>query len=193
MRFEQLIPLLMVTALVFAACNRDAEEPSETTVTPAATTATTATTATPAADAGGSAGDTTVATEPAGSDPGAASEEGGATTTVTTTEVVAGLPAYEVVHRMIEDDRETLVVVVEPGTYSNVQLENLVYDIVDRFAPSAAIVVDDREVADLAVLGERTEEQQARLDSHTFLHIEGGVEVTFYGPYADFPGLTVGS
>lgn len=190
MRFEQLIPLLMVMALLFAACNRDGEQSSETSVTPAATTATTSTSV---ADAGGPAGDTTVAPEPPEPDSGAASEEGGATTTVTTTEVVAGLPTYEVVHRMIEDDRETLVVVVEPGTYSNVQLENLVYDIVDRFAPSAAIVVDDREVADLAVLDGLTDEQQARLDSHTFLHIEGGVEVTFYGPYADFPGLTVGS
>lgn len=190
MRYEQLVPLLLVAALVFASCNRDGEESPETTVTPAAGTASAGTSV---ADAGGSAGDTTVATESAEPDSDAASEEGGATVTVATTEVVAGLPSYEVVHRMIEDGRETLVVVVEPGTYSNVQLENLVFDIVERFTPSAAIVVDDRDAADLAVLEERTDEQQARLDAHTFLRIEGGVEVTFYGPYADVPGLTVGS
>ena len=190
MRNGRFVPLLVVASLVFAACNRDGGESAETTATPAATTATTSTTA---VDAGGSAGYTTVATGSAEPDSDAASEEGDATITVATTHVAPGLPDYEVVHRMIEDDRETLVVVVEPGTYSNVQLENLVHDIVERFTPSAAIVVDDRDVADLAVLEERTEEQQARLDAHTFLRIEGGVEVTFYGPYADFPGLTVGS
>ncbi|MDE0171102.1 MAG: hypothetical protein OXS29_16600 [bacterium] len=190
MRFEQFIPLLVVAALVVAACSRDGEEAPETTVAPAATTATTSAAV---ADAAGSAGDTTVASEPADPDADAAPGESAETTTVATVEVVAGLPSYEVVHRMIEDDRETLVVVVEPGTYSNVQLENLVYDVVERFTPSAVIVVDDRDVADLAVLEERTDEQQDRLDAHTFLRIEGGVEVTFYGPYADFPGLTVGS
>ena len=190
MRPVVLIGLFLAATVLLAACSRDAEESPETTVAPAATTATTSEAV---ADAGGSADDTTVASEPAQQDADAAPEESAETTTVATVEVVAGLPSYEVVHRMIEDDRETVVVVVEPGTYSNVQLENLVYDIVERFTPSAAIVVDDRDVADLAVLEERTDEQQARLDGHTFLRIEGGVEVTFYGPYADFPGLTVGS
>lgn len=190
MRPVALIGLFLAAAILLVACNRDGDESPETTVTPAATTATTSSAAD---DVGGSAGDTTVASESAEPDADAAPEEPAETTAVATTEVVAGLPSYEVVHRMIEDDRETLVIVVEPGTYSNVQLENLVHDIVERFTPSAAIVVDDRDVADLAVLEERTDEQQARLDAHTFLRIESGVEVTFYGPYADFPGLTVGS
>ena len=190
MRSMALIGLLLVSSILLAACNRDGEESPETIATTAATTATTST---PVADAGGSTGDTPVASEPAEPDRDAAPEEGGESSTVATTEVVAGLPSYEVVHRMIADGRETLVVVVEPGTYSNVQLENLVYDIIEQFTPSAAIVVDDRDVADLAVLEERTDEEQERLDAHTFLRIEGGVEVTFYGPYADFPGLTVGS
>ena len=94
---------------------------------------------------------------------------------------------------MIEDDRETLVIVAEPGAYSNVELENLVYDIVENHSPRGAIVVDDPAAADLAILDTRTDEQQAALDSHTLLSIDNGVEVTFHGPYADFPGLTVGS
>ena len=85
------------------------------------------------------------------------------------------------------------MLVVEPGSYTSVELENLVYDIVERFSPTTAIVVDDRAFADLAIQDERTEEEQAGVDAHTFLRIEKGVEVTFYGPYADFPGITIGS
>ena len=187
MRPTALIGLLLATAILLVACNRDGEEAPETTVTPAAGTATTTTAA-----AGSEEATSTTAPDTAEPDPDAASEEAGETTAVSA-EAVSGLPSYEVVHRVIADDRETLVVVVEPGTYSNVELENLVYDIVERFTPSAVIVVDDRDSADLAVLEELTDEQQAGLDAHTFLRIERGVEVTFYGPYADFPDLTVGS
>ena len=190
MRPVALIGLFLAAALLLTACNRDEQEAPETTVTPAAGTATTSTAV---ADAGDSVGNTTVTSDSPEPDADAESEQAAETTMVATTEAVSGMPNYEVIHRLIEDDRETLVVVVEPGTYSNVELENLVYDIVERFTPSAAMVVDDMDVADLAVLEDRTDEQQARLDAHTFLRIEKGVEVTFYGPYADFPGLTVGS
>lgn len=190
MRPVALIGLLLGAVILLVACNRGGEDSPETTVAPATSAATTTTVAT---DAGDSGGDTAVASDSAEPDPEAASQEAEETPTVATTGAVSGMPSYEVVHRLIEDDRETLIVVVEPGTYSNVELENLVYDIVERFTPSAVMVVDDREVADLAVLEERTDEEQERLDAHTFLRIEKGVEVTFYGPYADFPGLTVGS
>lgn len=188
MRFARIAGALVAISLVVAGCNRDEDGASQTTVPPATgAVATTETTAGPeeVTDATGSAGTTSSgATTSAGPDD---------PTTVATTTVVSGLPTYEVIHRLIEDDRETLVIVVEPGTYSDVELENLVYDVVERFSPSVAIVVDDRAAADLALLDERTEDEQRQLDTHTFLRIENGVEVTFYGPYADFPGLTVGS
>ena len=190
MRPVALIGLLLGAVILLVACNREGEDSPETTVAPATSAPTTTTVAT---DTGDSGGDTATASDSAEPDPEAASPEAEETTTVATTGAASGMPSYEVVHRLIEDDRETLVVVVEPGTYSSVELENLVYDIVERFTPSAVIVVDDREVADLAVLEERTDEEQERLDAHTFLRIEKGVEVTFFGPYADFPGLTVGS
>lgn len=189
MRFERVIGLLVVVAFLFAACNRDKEEVSETTVTPTAGSVATGSTAAEAGETTSptTAGETstTVASTPSGED--------GGTTTVATAAEGSGMPGYEVVHRLIDDGRETLVIVVEPGSYSNVDLENLVYDIVERFSPSAAIVVDDLAVADLALEEERTDSQQASLDAHTFLRIDNGVEVTFYGPYADFPGMTVGS
>ena len=191
MRFERLVGLLVVVVLVLAACNRDKDEVSDTSVAPTAGSVTTGSTALVEGENTGTAAatdetPTTVVTTPSG-------EAGSTTTTAPTGAEVSGLPNYEVVHRLIEDGRETLVIVVEPGSYSNVELENLVYDIVERFSPSAAIVVDDLAVADLALEEERTDEQQASLDAHTFLTVDNGVEVTFYGPYADFPGMTIGS
>ncbi len=85
------------------------------------------------------------------------------------------------------------MILVEPGSYSTVQLENLVYDVVDTYSPNTAIVVDGRDIADLAIMDDLTPDEQAVLDARTFLKIENGVEVTFYGPYADAGGMTVGS
>lgn len=188
MRFMRIVGALVAVLLLVAGCNRDEEDPSLKTAAPAAEAAVNTDTTAGTQEATGVTGsaDTTSGTSTAPTD---ADES----TTTATTRVVSGLPTYEVIHELIEDDRETLVIVVEPGTYSNVELENLVYDVVERFSPSVAIVVDDRAAADLAILDERTEDEQRELDAHTFLRIENGVEVTFFGPYADFPELTVGS
>ncbi len=125
------------------------------------------------------------AVEPEGGDD---SQEEGPDTTLP-----PAIPPYEVIHRLIVDDRTTLVILVEPGAYSTVQLENLVYDIVDTYSPNTAIVVDDRAAADLAIKDDLTSEEQSTLDDRTFLRIENGVDVTFHGPYADAGGMTVGS
>lgn len=98
------------------------------------------------------------------------------------------IPSYQVV-----SEGEPLVAVVEPGSYSAVALENLVYDIVEKHSPSTAIVVDDASAAELALAEDLDEVQQSQLRARTMLRIESGVQVTFYGPYADLPGITVGS
>ena len=186
-KFRGLLPILILVGFVLVACNRDGDE-TPTTVAPETGTANTSTTLSGSGDVTTTMVDSGTAAVDQAADQSSDSE----TTTVATT-AAAAMPNYDVVHRLIDDGRETLVVVVEPGVYSNVQLENLVYDIVEQYTPSAAIVVDDATVAELAVLEERTEAQQADLDMHTLLRIQNGVEVTFHGPYADFPGLTVGS
>ena len=191
MRFACITGMLVAALLILPGCNRDdsneALPPASPTTVVTGTIGVTDAAGNSATTSGSTASTTGVAS------PSATEDGDDSSTILTTTTVAAGLPTYEVIHRVIEDGRETLVIVVEPGTYSNVQLENLVYDVVEQFSPSVAIVVDDRAVADLAILDERTEDEQLQLDSHTFLRIENGVEVTFFGPYASFPGLTVGS
>lgn len=184
MKFLRLTALLAAAALALPACNRGGGGAADPTLPPVETAAavvtSAASTVAPTAAAGGS-------------DPETAASTPSSTSTAAAAPPGPALPPYEVRHRMIEDSGETLVVLVEPGSYSNVELENLVYDIVEQHSPRGAVVVDDSAAADLAVLDGRTAEQQDSLDSRTLLRIDNGVEVTFHGPYADFPGLTVGS
>lgn len=167
--------------LAVAACNRGGDEAETTTSAPAATT--TAVTAEEVPE-------TVVTAVAEGPAPAGGDGTSAAATTAPPAEGSGQviIPPYRVV-----GEGETLVAVVEPGSYSAVALENLVYDIVENHSPSAAIVVDDASAAELAMAEELDEVQQSQLRARTLLRIESGVEVTFYGPYADLPGITVGS
>ena len=171
-------PLLVIVvsvAMLLGACNRGEDESVQTT----ASSGTSVTAQAPAS---------TPPSSTAAPIPGA-----GESTTAATTAVVVGIPSYEVVSALAAEGGEALVIVIEPGAYSNVELENLVFDIVDRFAPSTVLIVDVREAADLTLLAALTDEEEMFLAQHTLITIENGVEVTFLGPYADIPGLTIGS
>jgi hypothetical protein len=172
MRRIAAIAILMALALVASSCRRGDDESSTTTTAPAATTSLVVTTTTP--------GDSTV---PGGDD--------GSTTT--TAEVVGGTPTYQVVERSDGEHGDELVVLVEPGSYTEVELQNLVYDIVDRFQPVRAIVVDDAAAVVLAGAEELSEEDAEFLAGHTFFVLTDGVDVTFSGPYSQIADLTVGS
>ncbi len=169
--------------LVIAACNRGGDE-AEPTTSAVVTTAAVVTTEEVAPD---------TAVTALGEQPAPAGDGGepAAATTVpaeAVTDVQVIIPSYQVV-----SEGEPLVAVVEPGSYSAVALENLVYDIVEKHSPSTAIVVDDASAAELALSEDLDEVQQSQLRARTMLRIESGVQVTFYGPYADLPGITVGS
>jgi len=173
--------------LVLGACGGD-DSTSETTSAPTGASPTT-TTVTEVAETGvGTSGTEVSVAEGTVAPDGEGDVQEGSDTTLP-----PAMPAYEVIHRLIVDDRTTLVILVEPGSYSTVQLENLVYDVVDTFSPNTAIVVDERDAADLAIRDDLTPEEQSVLDDRTFLKIENGVDVTFHGPYADAGGMTVGS
>lgn len=181
------VPAIAV-ALLLGACGGD-DSTSATTLAPAEASPTTSTTVTEVAEAGADISGTAASVVEGAIEPeGEVDAQEGSDTTLP-----PAIPPYEVIHRLIVDDRTTLVILVEPGAYSTVQLENLVYDVVDTYSPNTAIVVDGRNVADLAIMDDLTPEEQSVLDARTFLRIENGVEVTFYGPYADAGGMTVGS
>lgn len=171
---RRILPVLMSISLVAFACGGD--DTVETTLT----TESVATTEAPTTSAAVDVPETTVGTTSTEESP------------VTTTEVVVGIPTYEVIGTA-DLGVDTLIVVIEPGDFTNVELENLAIDIVDRFAPAAALVVSSMEAADLAMLEALTDDEEMQLQQATLISIENGIEVTFLGPYADVPGLTIGS
>ena len=188
MSVRRAVPVIAVV-LALSACGGD-DSTSETTAAPTGASPTTVTSVTEMVESGADTSATAVsvaedAVEPEG--------EGDSQDEAADTTLPPAIPPYEVIHRLIVDDRTTLVILVEPGAYTTVQLENLVYDVVDTYSPNTAIVVDDRAAADLAIKDDLTPEEQATLDARTFLRIENGVDVTFHGPYADAGGMTVGS
>ena len=180
MRRLHVFVVLGLFVLSAGACSRGQDESANTTVVP--TTA-------PDQGAVAAEGSSTSAVVTTSSP----SSDGGESNVATTTAVVIGIPSYEVVSAVAGDRGDALVVVIDTGAYSNVELENMVFDIVDRFAPATVLVVDSQEAADLALLESLTDEEEKNLARHTLISIENGVEVTFLGPYADFPRLTIGS
>lgn len=185
------VPAIAVV-LMLGACGGD-DSTSETTSAPTEASPTTSTSVTEMVETGAdpSGPEVPVAEDTAESAAQPEGEEGAQAGSDAT--LPPAIPPYEVIHRLIVDDRTTLVILVEPGGYTTVQLENLVYDVVDTYSPNTAIVVDDRAAADLAIKDDLSPEEQSTLDDRTFLRIENGVDVTFHGPYADAGGMTVGS
>jgi hypothetical protein len=109
---------------------------------------------------------------------------------LTTTSVV-GLPSYSVLSRSEEDE---LVVLVVPGTYGDLDIQNVVGDVVERFAPVNTLhIVDDEAAATLVVAETVTPEEQVVLDEHYFVRLEEGFRMIFVGPFSSVGEVILGS
>lgn len=165
---------LAVALAVLAACSPEEAELTTTTTTAAASTTTT--TAPPSEDE---------------------------TTTTTTTDASddeADGPAiadYEVVVRSSATGGETLWILVEPGDYTDIDLENLIRVLVDTsdVTLQGINVFDDPDALEAGRIseGDRTEEEQALVDEHFLVSLVDGAVIRFQGPYAEFGETAVGS
>ncbi len=106
------------------------------------------------------------------------------------------IPDYSIEARRAGDIGDTVVVLLQPGTYSDLDLENVVADVVQRFAPIATVhVVDDQEAVALVLeapsdlIGEEAES----LDAHYFARLEEGFRIVFQGPFEALPEVILGS
>jgi hypothetical protein len=126
-----------------------------------------------------------------------------ATTTTTTSTggpVDPAEPAiteYEVVVRSSTADGEVLWVLIEPGDYNDIDLENLIRELVDESDTTLfeVNVFDDAEALEAGRIAEdaRTEEEQALVDEHYLVALVGGAIIRFEGPFAEFGETVVGS
>jgi hypothetical protein len=121
------------------------------------------------------------------------SEDDGTTSTILRGETVA---SYDVAVRIATDNGEILYIVVPPGAYTDVDLENFLGDLLEGNSDLwGAEVFDDEDAVQAFVIPEdqRTEEQQELLDDHHFVSLIGGDTMKFQGPFAEFGEFIIGS
>ncbi len=158
--------LVLALALANAACSSGDDAVPTTTTTLAGSQTTTT---------------TTVTTTGGGTD-----EE-----TTTTTASPGGIPAYDIVAGDSESDE--YVVLVEPGTYTEQDIVNVMEDVVDEHAPVTAHLIDTEDASDLVLKDELTEAEQDLLDVHYLARIVDGTTLEFLGPYAELEPVYIGS
>ena len=174
---RRLIALLAAVVMVAACSPEEAELTTTTTTTP-----TESTTTEPADDS------TTTTVDEDGEDEDG--DEDGDASEPTITD-------YEVVVRGSATGGETLWILVEPGDYTDVDLENLIRELVDESDVTLAgiNVFDDRDALEAGRVDPdaRTEEEQELVDDHFLVSLVDGAVIRFEGPYSEFGETAVGS
>ena len=171
-----------VVSLIVAGCSGDDGEETTTTLPGPVTTLETAAGSTGATSGG--AATTTRA-------------DGGSNTTTTAGES-QGLPEYEIAYRENGEPGATVVVLLDPASYtslSDLDLQDVIRDVYDLFPPVwIAHVVDTEDAAGLVVLERAlTEEERSLLDVHYLARLEDGIRIVYEGPFEAFPIAILGS
>lgn len=164
--------VLLVSALVLAACDQ-ADEPELTTTTTTTAVETTTTTAAETTDTGGEAEGTT-----------------------TTTTVGQPVEDYDVVVHSFRDEGEVLWVVIDPGDYTAIDLEGFVARVRDEVEGLWELHVFDDPAALEAARVEpdlRTEEERELIGDHHLVSLEEGSVISFRGPYEEAGEYVLGS
>jgi hypothetical protein len=164
------VALLGLIAIVVAACDDNAAELSTTSSLvsgPAPTGESTTTSVTP---------------------------DGGESTT--TSLVGQSVDGHEIVARESDTAGETLYIVIPPGAYTEVDIENFVLDLVEGgTATFGAEVFDDATAVEAyrKPEAERTEEDAALVAEHHFVSLQNGTTMVFRGPFEASGELVIGS
>lgn len=173
--------VLMIGLLVLAlaACTQESED-TELTITTTTTSTTTTTTAQAATTTGPAESETD-------------DESGGDESQ--TTRVGMAVEGYDIAVRSSTPEGEALHVVIEPGTYTDIDLENFVVATLDERDLAELHIYDDRDAVDAALVDadERTEAEQALLEDHYLVSFTDGNVITFLGPFADVGAVRIGS
>ena len=107
-------------------------------------------------------------------------------------------PEYQIVQRTIsEDTGDTVVVLLDTSSYetlTDIDLEEVITDVVQRFPPIAtAHVIDDPAAANVVGDPDASEEQIAAISDHYFARLDDGFTITFLGPFAPAGATVLGS
>ena len=115
----------------------------------------------------------------------------------TTTSLVGqSVGDYETVARESDTAGETLYIVIPPGAYTEVDIENFVLDLVESgTATFGAEVFDDAAAVEAYRKPEveRTEEETVLIAQHHFVSLQNGTTMVFRGPLESSGELVIGS
>ena len=174
---RRLIALFAAVVMVAACSPEEAELTTTTTTTPTETTTTEST------------DDSTTTTIEDDDENENGGEDGDAST--------PAISDYEIVVRASATGGETLWILIEPGDYTDIDLENLIRELVDESdATLAGInVFDDRDALEAGRVdpNARTDEEQELVDDHFLVSLVDGAVIRFQGPYEEFGETAVGS
>jgi hypothetical protein len=170
-RMRNLFALVLVLAALLAACNGD---------DPALTTTSTLVAGT---GADGGAGSTSTSAPTTGA-------------TTSTTLVGEAVASYEIVAREPVDDGEVIYVVIPPGAYTDVDLENFILDLYEQGIATYGAEVFNDQAASTAYLkaeADRTAEETTAIAEHHLVSLVGGTTIVFRGPFAESGQHSLGS
>ncbi|MGB7859369.1 MAG: hypothetical protein WBM90_02610 [Acidimicrobiia bacterium] len=173
MKFGKTVILVAVLGLVAVACDDGAAELSTT------SSLVTGTTVTPP-----NAETTTTA------------NGGGDGSQTATTLVGERVGSYDVMVRVSGDDGETLFILIPPGAYTDVDLENFIGNLKEGDEDIWGVeVFDDAEAIEVFAIPEdqRTAEQQQLIVDHHFVSLVNGDTIRYQGPFEEFGEYVIGS
>lgn len=126
----------------------------------------------------------------------AGSKNGNEGTSPSTTLVGQAVTEYEVVHEIPNENGVARHIVIPNGAYTDVDLQNFVFDLLEGNPDLYGIEVFDDAAAAEAFLtpkADRTEEEKELLERHHFVSVTGRARIDYRGPFSEFPGGAIGS
>ncbi|MEX0797533.1 MAG: hypothetical protein WEB67_03385 [Acidimicrobiia bacterium] len=116
---------------------------------------------------------------------------------MTTTSLVGQtVDSYEVVLRESTDEGETLYIVVPPGDYTAIDLENFIGDLIEGDDDLESVEVFDDEAALDSFRkdeSEQTASDLSAIDAHHLVSLVDSHTIRFQGPFADEGEYAIGS
>lgn len=118
--------------------------------------------------------------------------EGGTTTTL----AGQAVSSHEIVLRESTDDGEILYVLISPGDYTDIDLENFVGNLVENDEDVSSMeVFDDADALDAYLLddSEQTAADLVLINEHHLVTLVDRNRIIFRGPYEEMGEIVIGS
>lgn len=108
----------------------------------------------------------------------------------TAPEVAPLLIGYEVRYQAPGENGDVVVALIDPGLYTDIDLQTLLEDIVTETNAGTVHLIDSADITEAVAAGKVLDEALA---VHYLAILKNGSEITFLGPFAEYGGIVIGS